>query len=99
MIAKKKNRIYISIPFGCDNNERVELVKAKYAKNGVVFVPSDFVRDNSLPMHMAISKRIEGLLDCDMSVFVNGWPDARECMLEYEACRIFGIEIITDGKL
>lgn len=39
---------------------------------------------------------IEMLSDADAAYFSDGWKDARGCIIEHEACKMYGIDIIKD---
>lgn len=43
-----------------------------------------------------LGKSLEFLSTADMAFFANGWEDARGCVMEHEACKKYGIEIIRD---
>lgn len=39
---------------------------------------------------------IEMLADADAAYFADGWENARECIIEHETCKLYGIDIIKD---
>jgi hypothetical protein len=43
-----------------------------------------------------LGESIKMLADADVAYFVDGWKNARECIMEHEACKLYGIDIIKD---
>jgi hypothetical protein len=54
--------------------------------------PSD-VKNPSL---WRLGESIKMLSDADAAYFSDGWKNARECIMEHEACKLYGIDIIND---
>jgi hypothetical protein len=43
-----------------------------------------------------LGESIKILADADVAYFPDGWKNARECIIEHEVCKLYGIEIIKD---
>ena len=104
-------RVFISQPMDELSDEQIYKIRAeaersvrkKFGRDLSVFVfgsppktegyaPSDV--KNSPLWYLGVS--IEMLADADVAYFVDGWKNARECIMEHEACKLYGIDIIKD---
>jgi hypothetical protein len=43
-----------------------------------------------------LGESIKMLADADAAYFPDGWKNARECIMEHEACRLYSIGIMKD---
>ena len=59
--------------------------KEKMEERGVVQIPLCF-----------LAKSLENMSLCHAAYFCNGWENARECHIEHEAAKAYGLEIIYE---
>lgn len=59
------------------------------SKNVEIIVPFDICPDPTLPYQYYMGKDIEALLTCDDIISMQGWPQSKGCLAEYEVSRIY----------
>jgi hypothetical protein len=100
MTAKKKKRLYISLPitgYSLDEvKKQAEAYKNIWCKKYEVITPFDVHTDNdgSKPYSYYMGKDIEALLECDAIYMSPGWVHSKGCNAEYQIAKIYGIEIL-----
>lgn len=97
-----KKKIFISQPMSgrtdeCIKAERAEiemLAKARFGADAEI-IDSFFegAPHDAKPLWY-LGKAFEKLSEADVAIFAEGWYHARGCVMEYEACRNYGIETI-----
>lgn len=99
-------KIYISLPItGRPMKEvvdRIECVKKRLREMGHEPVsPLDPAvnNDHSKPYNILLGNDIAALLECDASLFLDGWNKSNGCLLEYFAAIIYGKKVIRARKL
>jgi hypothetical protein len=95
-------RIIISQPMkGLPTEEirkRKEAVVNEIVEKGHKVVNTIFTEDPPKDCNQGLwflAKSLEAIADCDAVFFMSGWERARGCKLEYEACKQYGVQIIT----
>jgi len=96
-----KYKIFISQPMNNKSNrdielERKELVK-ELKKQG--FEVLDTILDlgkNATSLHY-LAKSIEIMAEADIVLFMQGWENARGCLIEYQIAKCYGKEILILG--
>lgn len=93
-----KKKVYISLPItGCDIDEveaKSIFVSSVLENKGYIPVsPLDVSPDPDATYAEHMGRDIQALLECDAVYFCN----SKGCMLEHEAARIYGKQMLFEG--
>lgn len=96
-------KIYISLPITGYDIEQVEarciFTAAILQKQGHTPIsPLDLDHRDPENYEAVIGTDITALLCCDAVYFCNGWETSKGCLLEYQAAKIYGKEIILEQQ-
>ncbi len=96
-------KIYISLPITGHDIEQVEarciFTAAILQKQGNTPIsPLDLDHRDPEDYEAVIGTGITALLCCDAVYFCNGWETSKGCLLEYQAAKIYGKEIILERQ-
>lgn len=96
-------KIYISLPITGHDIEQVEarciFTAAILQKQGHTPIsPLDLDHRDPENYEAVIGTDITALLCCDAVYFCNGWETSKGCLLEYQAAKIYGKEIILEQQ-
>lgn len=97
-----KKKVYISLPItGCDIDEveaKSIFVSSVLENKGYIPVsPLDVSPDPDATYAEHMGRDIQALLECDAVYFCKDWQYSKGCMLEHEAARIFGKQMLFEG--
>ena len=99
-------KIMISQRMGNKTNEQIraerqeivqELVKRNYEVIDTIF-EEETPKGANIPVYY-LGKSIEALSKADKVLFMNGWENARGCILEHEICLRYEIPVIYENEV
>ena len=103
----KPFKIFMSQPMNGLSDEQIHKNRAEAERNirkemgrDVHFIDSLIEDDapsevkNRPLWYLGVS--IEMLAEADAAYFLDGWEDTRGCIMEHEACKLYGVDIIKD---
>lgn len=98
--------IMISQPMGNKTNEQIraerEEVVQKLVEHNHEVIDTIFEEEApkgaNIPVYY-LGKSIEALSKADKVLFMNGWEDARGCILEHEICLRYEIPVIYENEV
>ena len=96
-----KIKIFISQPMSGKTDEEIvntrevaeALITAKYWYEDITFIPSFIKKANDINPIFCLGSAIMKLADADIAFFLPGWKESRGCLIEYEVCERYGIEV------
>ena len=97
-----KKKIFISQPMSgrtdeCIKAERDEiemLAKARFGADAEIIDSFFEGAQHAAKPLWYLSKAFEKLSEADVAIFAEDWYHARGCIMEHDACELYGIEII-----
>lgn len=96
-------KVFISQPMAGIPDEKVkakrdeicEKLKEMHIEVISSFIEGDNHESNHLPVYY-LGRSIQMMAEADAVLFVDGWLDARGCMLEHKICEVYGIKILYE---
>lgn len=93
--------VYISLPITGIPQQLVkrksEQIKKFLKQKGYIpILPFEISPEQGKPISYYIGLDIMALLECQAVFFCRGWEESNECLLEYHAAQIYGLELMFE---